>query len=139
MKNKIVRYQSKPITRAARMALVTLAIAGVLWAAKGGDASRRGHSLSLGAACSFGPAQHLGTAVNGPLFDGGPTVSTNEKTLIFAGTRDPVTEQEDLFISSRARRRDPWGTHGNLGSVVNDPVGDDASPRLSLDFRGDDG
>jgi WD40-like Beta Propeller Repeat len=135
MKNKTLRYQLKPTTTVARIALAVFGVAAAMWAAEACPASGREHSMSLDNECSFGPAQHLGPLVNSPLFEGGPTVSADERTLIFTATRDPVTEQEDLFISTRRNRREPWGAPENLGPVVNDVVGDDASPRLSLDGK----
>jgi Tol biopolymer transport system component len=133
MKHKIVGYESKPNTIVARIALAAIAAAGVLWVVEGGDASGPAHSLSFDKGCSFGPAQHLGLLVNSPLFEGGPTVSADEKTLIFTATRDPVTEQEDLFISMRERKQDPWGEAETLGPAINDPVASEFSPRLSHD------
>jgi Tol biopolymer transport system component len=94
-----------------------------------------GHSARGSEACSFGPALNLGSPINSPLFEGGPTASTDEKTLIFTATRDPVTGQEDLFISNRAHRQDPWGEAEPIGFPINDPVADEFSPRLSHDGK----
>jgi Tol biopolymer transport system component len=91
--------------------------------------------LRLAKGCSFSLAQHLGASVNSPLFEGGPTISADEKTLIFTATRDPVTEQEDLFISKRARPQDPWGEAEAIGSTINDAVASEFSPRLSHDGK----
>jgi Tol biopolymer transport system component len=135
MKHKIVGYESKPNMIVARIVLVAIAAAGVLWVVEGGDASGPAHSLSFDKGCSFGPAQHLGLLVNSPLFEGGPTVSADERTLVFTATRDPVTEQEDLFISMRERKQDPWGEAETLGPAINDPVASEFSPRLSHDGK----
>jgi Tol biopolymer transport system component len=135
MKNRTLRYQSTPITIPAPIALAVFGVAAVMWAAEVCPASGQGHSLSLDNGCSFGPAQHLGPPVSSPLFEGGPTVSADQETLIFVSNRDAADFQDDLFTSTRRNRREPWGTLENLGPVVNDPVGDDASPRLSLDGK----
>jgi hypothetical protein len=72
--------------------------------------------------CSFGQPQTLGPTINSPLFEGGPTVSSDQRTLIFTATRDPVSEQEDLFISYRQNPNVPWGTPEPLRSEVNSPT-----------------
>jgi Tol biopolymer transport system component len=84
--------------------------------------------------CPFGQAQNLGPTVNGSLFDGGPTVSTDERTLIFATTRDLKTDQQDLYISKRERTKDPWGKADRI-EIVNDPISSEFSPRLSYDGK----
>jgi hypothetical protein len=84
--------------------------------------------------CQFGPAQNLGPTINGSLFEGAPTVSTDEKTLIFTSSRDVQTEQEDLFISKRVRTQDPWGKAEKI-ETVSDPIASEFSPRLSYDGK----
>jgi len=83
--------------------------------------------------CSFKLTQTLGRTINSPLFEGGPTVSFDERTLIFSATRDPVTQQEDLFISQRANRDDPWASPRALGPEINSQTANEFSPRLSTD------
>jgi WD40 repeat protein len=86
-------------------------------------------------ACTFGLPQTLGPLINSPLFEGGPTVSADERTLIFTATHDPITQQEDLFISRRISPDDPWGTPELLPPTVNDPIASEFSPRLSHDGK----
>jgi Tol biopolymer transport system component len=86
-------------------------------------------------ACSFGPPQTLGPFINSPLFEGGPTVSSDGRTLIFTATRDPITQQEDLFISHRENPDASWGPPEPLGSEVNSPTDSEFSPRLSHDGK----
>jgi Tol biopolymer transport system component len=123
-------------TQCTRITLFTIGAALVALASVAATAAPTwfGHS-SCFIACTFGPAQNLGSLVNSPLFEGGPTVSTDEKTLIFAATRDSVTEQEDLFISQRTHRQDHWGAAEPIGLPINDPVADEFSPRLSHDGK----
>ena len=125
--------------RHTRVNLFAIAIALVamvaIRTAESSDCATLGSSVCIAGQCSFGPAQHLNPPVNSALFEGGPTVSADEKTLIFTATRDPITEQQDLFISKRARRQDPWGEPEAIGSPINDPVASEFSPRLSHDGK----
>jgi Tol biopolymer transport system component len=62
-------------------------------------------------------------------------VSADERTLFFVSKRDPMPEQEDLFMSRRTRPEDPWGAPERLPSSVNDPTANDFSARLSHDGK----
>jgi hypothetical protein len=81
----------------------------------------------------FGAVENLGVGVNTSLFEGSPTVSADERTLLFTSNR--MDGQEDLFMSTRQRKDDPWGEAVRLGSPVNDPVADDNALRLSKDGK----
>jgi len=81
------------------------------------------------AACEFAPAQTLGPIVNSAKEEGSPTVSADDKALLFTSGRNG---QEDLFVSMRPGRESPWGEPANLGDAVNDSRGDDFSPRLAM-------
>ena len=80
--------------------------------------------------CEFGPGQSLGPSVNSPVFDGSPTVSSDETELFFTSAREG---QQDLFSSSRPSKDSAWTQPQNLGPAVNDPMSDDFSLRLSTD------
>src|SRR5215475_14827507 len=67
---------------------------------------------------AFDLPQSLGPTINSPLFEGGPTVSADERTLIFAATRDAITQQEDLFVSQRTSPDASWGTPELLPPTV---------------------
>ena len=82
--------------------------------------------------CAFRPAENLGPGVNGPLFEGSPTVSADEKTLLFTSSR-AENGQQDLFVSTRGRTGEAWGKPVNLGPPVDDPTAGDFALRLSLD------
>lgn len=64
-----------------------------------------------------------------PKEEGSPTVSANDKELLFTSGRNG---QEDLFVSMRPGRESPWSEPANLGDAVNDSIGDDFSPRLAM-------
>jgi Tol biopolymer transport system component len=83
--------------------------------------------------CGFGAVDNLGPAVNSPFFEGSPTVSANERTLIFTSER--MEGRQDLFTSTRRRAEDPWGEAVTLGPTVNHPTAHDFSVRLSRDGR----
>src|SRR5262245_56520735 len=82
--------------------------------------------------CVFNPAQSLGSIVNSAKFDGSPTVSADESSLFFTSGRDG---QQDIFVSIRPSKDAPWNPAVNLGELVNDPVADDFSLRLSADGK----
>lgn len=83
--------------------------------------------------CVFGAVENLGAGVNSPFFDGSPTLSIDERTLFFTSER--ADGRQDLFVSTRQRRQDPWGEAETLGATVNHPVAHDFSLRLSLDGK----
>lgn len=85
------------------------------------------------AQCVVGSVENLGPGVNSAFFEGSPTVSANEKTLFFTSNR--VDGQEDLFVSTRQRRHDPWGEAMNLGPPINTPTANENGLRLSLDGK----
>ncbi|HEY3040494.1 MAG TPA: hypothetical protein VGJ66_17275 [Pyrinomonadaceae bacterium] len=123
--------------RAKRIAtgVMIFSIAAMVWVSTNGDAAAMRHPHNSANSCSFGPPQSLGPTINTSLFEGGPTVSTDERTLIFTSTRDPVTQQEDLFISQRTSPGDVWGAPEVLPTAVNDPIASEFSPRLSHDGK----
>jgi Tol biopolymer transport system component len=125
----------KSKTKRIAIVVILLGTAVLPRASRRGDTAGIRHSFDWADECSFGPAQSLGPTINSNLFEGGPTVSADERTLIITATRDPRTEQEDLFISHRARREDPWGILEPLAPEINDPVASEFSPRLSPDGK----
>jgi imidazolonepropionase-like amidohydrolase len=83
--------------------------------------------------CEYDAVDDLGPAVNSPFFEGSPTVSADERTLIFTSER--MEGRQDLFTSTRRRTEDPWGEAVTLGPTVNHPTAHDFSVRLSRDGR----
>ena len=130
MKYRMLRGQTK---RLAMGAIIFVTVA-MVWA-DGNGSFASGRIRNSARTCSFDSPQSLGPLINSPLFEGGPTVSADERTLIFTATRDPITQQEDLFISQRATPDDPWGTPEPLPATVNDPIASEFSPRLSHDGK----
>jgi Tol biopolymer transport system component len=57
-------------------------------------------------------------------------VSSDETELYFTSAR---AGQQDIFVSTRPSREAVWSAPENVGSLVNDPTGDDFSLRLSGD------
>lgn len=85
--------------------------------------------------CEFGSAQGLGPVLNSSVFDGSPTVSPDETEILFTSARHPSAPrgQQDIFVSTRPETSAPWTAPVNLGSMINDSLGDDFSLRLSSD------
>jgi hypothetical protein len=75
---------------------------------------------------------NLGPVVNSASEDFAPHISRNELSLYFASTRPGGFGGEDLWVSRRATRDDPWGPPVNLGPIVNTGA-NDRSPALSRD------
>jgi Tol biopolymer transport system component len=99
-----------------------------------GPAPEPGRAMAI-PRCEYGPAQSLGPIVNSSVFDGSPTVSADETELLFTSARHPTAPrgQQDIFVSRRSDRNAPWSRPVNAGAMVNDPLGDDFSLRLSND------
>ena len=80
----------------------------------------------------WGQSANLGPALNSSYLDALPSVSPDGLELYFNSRRPGGYGDNDLFVSKRATRNDPWGDPVNLGPVVNSPA-NDAMPRLSPD------
>jgi Tol biopolymer transport system component len=85
------------------------------------------------ATCVVGSVENLGPGVNSPTFEGSPTVPPNERVLFLTSNR--AGGQEDIFVSTRQRKKDPWGESVNLGPPVNTPGANENGLRLSLDGK----
>lgn len=87
--------------------------------------------------CEYGSGQSLGPMVNSSVFDGSPTVSSNDTELLFTSARHPNAPrgQQDIFVSRRSAKDAPWSTPVNAGPMINDSSGDDFSLRLSNDGK----
>jgi Tol biopolymer transport system component len=77
---------------------------------------------------------NLGGAINSSANDQGPTISTDERTLFFASTRPGGYGGNDIWVSRRAEKKDPWGPPRNLGPGIN-TSGIESTPTLSSDGR----
>lgn len=76
-------------------------------------------------------ATNLGATVNSSFDDSGPGLSKDGLSLYFTSTR-PGFGGEDIWVSQRASKRDPWGTPANLGPTINTP-GFERVPAFSRD------
>jgi Tol biopolymer transport system component len=70
--------------------------------------------------------------VNTAFEDFAPHISKNGLSLYFASTRPGGFGGEDLWVSRRAKRNDPWGPPVNLGPIINTDA-NERSPGLSRD------
>ncbi len=80
----------------------------------------------------FGVPTNLGPLINTPSFDGGPSLSADSLTLYFVSARPGGVGGDDLWVSRRQAKHEPWEAPVNLGSGVNSAEGD-ASPSISSD------
>ena len=69
-------------------------------------------------AAGTGPMS-LGPIVNSSKGEGGPHISTDGLSLFFASKRPGGLGDEDLWVTTRKTKDDPWGTPVNLGSMIN--------------------
>jgi Tol biopolymer transport system component len=77
------------------------------------------------------PAQNLGAAINGELWDFNPYITPDGRTLLFTGLNHPDGfGLGDLYSSTR--RGGEWQRRKNLGDRVNTPL-DEYHPSLSPD------
>ncbi len=79
---------------------------------------------------TWGAPTGLGSTVNSPFIDAGPSLSADGLTLFFQTDRN--NGNLNLFMTSRASLTDPWGTPVGLGGVVNEPELD-LAPSISGD------
>ena len=79
------------------------------------------------------PGTRLSSTVNDPLFfDGQPEISADGLSLYFNSLRPGGLGEEDIWVSTRATRNDPWATPVNLGEPVNQ-IAIDGTPSVSAD------
>jgi hypothetical protein len=83
----------------------------------------------------FGPWSepvNLGPTINGPFFDAGPAISKDGLSLYFTSDRPGGMGGNDVWVSHRVSRKDPWGEPVNLGPPVNTAF-DESAPAFSRD------
>ena len=80
----------------------------------------------------FGAPQNLGSTINTPSSEEGPTASADGLTLIFGSARAGGFGDHDLWMATRATLDEPFGLAVNLGPQINTPAGE-VSPDLSTD------
>jgi Tol biopolymer transport system component len=74
----------------------------------------------------WGPADNLGTAINGPFNERSPALSRDGHLIFFASNRPGGMGGFDIWVSWRAHTHDDFGWQPpvNLGSGVNSAAGD---------------
>jgi hypothetical protein len=77
-------------------------------------------------------AVNLGPIVNSSAWDGGPSISPDGLSLFFFSERPGGSGGKDLWVTTRIRVSEPWGTPVNLGPTVNSSS-EDATPDISAD------
>ncbi len=76
--------------------------------------------------------ENLGPIVNSSNFEHSPIISTDGLELYFSSNRSGGYGVEDLWVTKRATKNDPWSHPVNLGPSVNSSASEDY-PRLSSD------
>jgi len=80
----------------------------------------------------WGPPANLGSIVNSLNDDMGPCISSDGLELYFQSNRPGGEGLDDIWVSRRATKDDPWGEPENLGPPVNTETWD-YNPCLSSD------
>jgi len=73
---------------------------------------------------AWGPRQNLGPAVNSPKADGGASISADGLILYFSSNRAGGYGSDDIYMTTRASKTDPWGPAVNLGPTINSSAAD---------------
>jgi hypothetical protein len=82
----------------------------------------------------WGPPQNLGSIINTPDNEGGPSLSVDGHDLYFNSSRPGGLGGNDLYVARRKHKHDDFGWEPavNLGSAVNSPT-NDAAPQPFVD------
>ncbi|MHC4431931.1 MAG: protein kinase domain-containing protein, partial [Planctomycetota bacterium] len=80
----------------------------------------------------WGPTVNLGSMVNGSGGDHCPSISSDGLTLYFGSDRYGGYGGSDLWVVTRSRIEDEWGTPVNLGPTVNSST-EDCGASISAD------
>jgi len=83
----------------------------------------------------WGQPVNLGPTVNSPEWDSEPSISADGLSLYFDSNRSGGQGEQDIYITTRPSKNDPWGTPVNLGAPVNSTVWD-AEPYVTADDLG---
>jgi hypothetical protein len=68
---------------------------------------------------TFGEPTNMGPTINSSAWDNGPSISADGLSLFFHSQRGGGYGGEDIWVTSRASKADPWGSPVNLGPTVN--------------------
>ncbi|MBN2315601.1 MAG: PD40 domain-containing protein, partial [Sedimentisphaerales bacterium] len=80
----------------------------------------------------WGEPENLGLSVNSSKIDGGPFLTADGLELYFYSQRSGGYGSDDIWVSRRATKDDPWGEPENLGPIVNSSASE-SLPFLSYD------
>jgi Tol biopolymer transport system component len=67
----------------------------------------------------WGPPVNLGSVVNSPYYDGEPDISADGLCLVLGSDRPGGSGGWDIWVTTRKKKEDPWGTPVNLGPEIN--------------------
>jgi hypothetical protein len=90
--------------------------------------------LEASGASEWSQPENLGADVNSAFEDFAGHLSSDGLALYLTSNRPESLGGEDLWVSRRARRRDPWGPATNLGPALN-TAANERSPALSRNRR----
>ena len=82
----------------------------------------------------FAPAIRLASPINTEADEGSPTLSSDGLWLLFNADRPGGSGKNDLWMCTRASRKEPFGPPFNLGPTINSSE-EDYAPTLSADGR----
>ncbi len=71
----------------------------------------------------WGTPLNVGPTVNSPFLDCDPVISPDGLLLLFSSTRPGGISDQDIYITRRATKKDPWGSAINLGPTLNTTFG----------------
>ena len=82
----------------------------------------------------WSPPVNLGPSINSDFNDAGPALSKDGLSLFFSSGRPGGMGGNDIWVSQRASREDPWSEPVNLGPTVNTAFNEDV-PSFSRDMH----
>jgi len=82
----------------------------------------------------WGAPINIGEVVNNGSFDAEPSLSSDDRALVFSSRRPGGFGDIDLWMSTRKTRSDPWGAPVNLGPGIN-TYGHEGGAAISADAR----
>jgi hypothetical protein len=92
------------------------------------------HGLEASRAYEWSHPENLGAEVNSAFEDFAPHLSSDGLALYLTSNRPESLGGEDLWVSRRATRHDPWGPATNLGPAIN-TAANERSPAVSRNRR----